>query len=142
MATPPPTNANRGNPNVWTTYKGGVMKMTLAEGVTATSPNVMRTSMNQVQFCGDITLPSSAAYPFTFATLPEGVRPSSRVHLPCVVELTDNTFHLCHVSFDVDGSAVMSLEFIIHDNPVPKTLFLDSIGFDLASGIYGGYTTS
>ena len=113
--------------------------MTLAEGVTATSPNVMRTSMNQVQFCGDITLPATATYPVTFATLPEGVRPTSPVHLPCVVELTDGTFHLCHVTFNADGSAVMSLEFIIHDDPVPKTLYLDSIGFDLASSIYAGY---
>lgn len=142
MPTPPPTNANRGNPNVWTTYKGGKMPMTLAEGVTATSPNVMRTSMNQVQFCGDINLPTSATYPLTFATLPERVRPSSAVHLPCAVELTDGTFHLCHVTFNPDGSAVMSLEFIIHDNPVPKTLYLDSIGFDLASSIYASYNRS
>lgn len=150
MATPPPTNANRGNPNVWTTYRGGVMQMTLTSGVNATSPNVMRTTMNQVQFCGDMTLPDSYTVPYVFAKLPSPVTPSNVQYLVVPCTFSNSSFSIVIVAITTEGELTLTGDYFVGSkstlaldaNAVPHTLHLDSVSFDLASGIYGGYNPS
>lgn len=138
-----PVGCNQGDPNVFTTYSGGIMQLTLADGVTATTSNVVLTTMNQVQFCGNLTLPSTLTYPTVVATLPETCRPDEDVMLPCVVQLDDQTFHMCRLVLSSTGELTATTDFIIHDAPItPVTLYLDSVSYDLASIRYGSYTSS
>lgn len=109
MSTPP-TNANRGNPNVWTTYTGGVMELTLTSGVTSESTNVIKTTMNQVQFCGDLTIPASVDYPYNAATLPEGCRPNEEQVLLCATQLSDGGYDECALVIGTDGTITVSLD--------------------------------
>lgn len=160
-----PIGCNQGDPNAFTTYTGGVMQMTLADGVTATSPNVVLTQMNQVQFCGNLTLPASLEYPAVVATVPESCRPDEDQWLsaPCAYTLGDSTkamgCELC--SIDTNGQITVSMNSAIGINvPVfwcepqddgtvgvtysatPHVLYLDSVSYDLASIHYGGYNPS
>ena len=138
-----PVGCNQGDPKVFTTYSGGIMQLALADGVTATSSNVVITTMNQVQFCGNLTLPATLTYPGVVATLPESCRPDEAVQLGVVVQLDDQTYHMCRVQIGTDGVITVTTDFVIHDAPItPVTLFLDSVSYDLASIRYGSYTSS
>ena len=143
-----PVGCNQGDPNAFTTYAGGVMQLTLAEGVTATSSNVVLTQMNQVQFCGDYSVVPDAV-PYTFATLPTACRPESVQHL-CTPMLLDNGAMIVGlVAVNTDGALQLEATYTagggyILASPMlnVRTVYMDSVSCDLASVHYGGYNPS
>lgn len=138
-----PVGCNQGDQNVFTTYSGGIMQLTLADGVTATSSNVVITTMNQVQFCGNLTLPENSKSGFKFATMPSRCSPETPVHLVCPMSNRSGFMALCRIIINESGSCTLFSDYYIGLEPFdPYRLYLDSLGYDLASIHYGGYNQS
>lgn len=110
-----------GDSNVYTTYKGRY-EVVLEDGSSATSPVVMLTVVNQVQFCGDYTSGATGV----IGRLPEECKPADTICLPCF-ETTGNA--LSYVLIHTDGT--MTGE--------PDTSYeLNGLEFHIAGNYYKG----
>lgn len=137
-----PVGYNQGDPNAFTTYTGGVMQMTLAEGVTATSPNVVLTQMNQVQFCGHFDCGGCGSGTMV-ARLPENCWPDEVQQLCVPFRHTNGGFFLCRVLINESGYITVYKDFYTGSATFAvDRLYMDSISFDLASIRYGSYNPS
>ena len=138
-----PIGCNQGDPNAFTTYTGGVMQMTLADGVSATSDNLVLTQMNQVQFCGNLTLPEGTVSGFEFAVLPSACCPENPVHIVCPMSNRSGKLNICRVIVNESGRCTLFSDYYVGTDPFdPYRLYLDSCGFDIASVHYGSYNPS
>lgn len=130
-----PTAYNRGDPNVYTTYRGSY-NFTLADGVTCPSTRVLLTAMNQVQFCANADV-SSVTPPGVILTLPETVRPKESVYLTCPCRMADTTIGIMVVRIAPNGELSLLGTPVRATSASVETLFLDSLQYDLASDVYG-----
>ena len=113
----------KGNPNVFTTFKGRYTLVASAGQVVDTDV-VMLSCTNDVQPIGDWTL-TDYVQGATFATLPVECRPGKEVRAPVVV---DDSIEI--LSVQTDGS--MSLN-ATHDHGV---VYLSGINFNISDKWY------
>lgn len=106
MATVP---TGGGNPNVFTTFKGGRYELVPASGQSISNNVVMLTVVNDVQILGDISLTAYSAGQ-AFATLSAECRPHMLTKVPVCV--TDNVNQPAEkvVTLNVDETGSMWLE--------------------------------
>lgn len=110
-----------GDPNVYTTYMGRY-EVVLEDGSSATSPVVMLTIVNQVQFCGNYTSGATGV----IGQLPEECKPADTIYLPCF-ETTNNA--LSYVFIHTDGTMMGE----------PDTTYeLNGLEFHIAGNYYKG----
>lgn len=120
------TPADRGNPNVFTTFKGRYLLVASAGQVVDTNV-VMLSCTNDVQPIGDWTLSNYVANS-PFATLPVECRPQKIVKIPVVVN--DGTERIVVMTVNPDGT--MTLPF----NYSAASLFLSGINFNISDNWY------
>lgn len=133
---PAPTGYNRGDPSVYTTYRG-MYEASLASGVTSTSNKVALTNTNQVQFCGNYAVGGFGEV----CTLPEALRPDSPQFLVVACRCTDGTVRPCVVSIGITG--IVSLLRICEPAvPVESTIETSSDPISIDSAIFDGATSS
>ena len=98
----------RGNPNVFTVFKGR-FECEVDPEATTTNATIMLTCVNDVQFLGNFTPGASGL----LGTLPAGCRPPVTVFIPCIVG-SDGTM-VCEAS---------------------KTVYLQGVSFNISSCWY------
>lgn len=118
--------ADKGNPNVFTTFKGRYLLVASAGQVVDTDV-VMLSCTNDVQPIGDWTLTDYTANE-SFATLPEECRPAKTVKIPVVVNDGDEKLAILTVS----ANGEMRL-------PIPMTygmVYLSGVNFNISRNWY------
>lgn len=118
--------ADKGNPNVFTTFKGRYLLVASAGQVVDTNV-VMLSCTNDVQPIGDWTLSNYVANK-PFATLPVECRPKKIVKVPVVVN--DGAERMVVMTVNPDGT--MALPF----NYSAASLFLSGINFNISDNWY------
>ena len=121
-----PDPADKGNPNVFTTFKGRYLLVASAGQVVDTDV-VMLSCTNDVQPIGDWTLTDyTASEPF--ATLTDGCRPQKVVKTPVVVN--DGTDRIVVMTVNTDGTMTLPFDYST------ATLFLSGINFNISDNWY------
>lgn len=117
---------DKGNPNVFTTFKGRYHLVASAGQVVDTNV-VMLSCTNDVQPIGDWTLTNYTANT-PFATLPDECRPQKIVKIPVVVN--DGTDRIGVMSVNTDGTMTLPFDYSV------ATLFLSGINFNISDNWY------
>ena len=120
------TPADKGNPNVFTTFKGRYHLIASA-GQIVDSDVVMLSCTNDVQPIGDWALTNYAANT-AFATLPIECRPSKTVKIPVVVN--DGEDRIAVMTVNVDGHITLPINYS------QATVFLSGINFNISDNWY------
>lgn len=118
--------ADKGNPNVFTTFKGRYLLVASAGQVVDTDV-VMLSCTNDVQPIGDWTLTDYTANE-PFAALPDGCRPQKVVKIPVVVN--DGSDRMVVMTVNADGTMTLPFDY------ASATLFLSGINFNISDNWY------
>ena len=118
--------ADKGNPNVFTTFKGRYLLVALSGQVVDTDV-VMLSCTNDVQPIGDWTLTDYTANE-PFAALPVECRPQKIVKLPVVVN--DGTDRIVVMTVNTDGTMTLPFDY------ASATLLLSGINFNISDNWY------
>lgn len=118
--------ADKGNPNVFTTFKGRYLLVASAGQVVDTDV-VMLSCTNDVQPIGDWTLTNYAANE-AFCTLPIECRPEKVVKIP--VAVNDGTDRLVIMTVNTDGTMTLPFDY------ASATLYLSGINFNISDNWY------
>ena len=118
--------ADKGNPNVFTTFKGRYLLVALS-GQVADTDIVMLSCTNDVQPIGDWTLTDYTANE-PVAALPVECRPKKIVKMPVVVN--DGTDRIVVMTVNTDGTMTLPFDY------ASATLFLSGINFNISDNWY------
>lgn len=121
-----PEQADKGNPNVFTTFKGRY-ELVAAEGQTVDTSVVMLSCTNDVQTIGDWTLTNYSAGEW-FAMLPIECCPGKLVKIPVVVN--DGSDRMVVMTVNADGTMTLPFDY------AAATLFLSGINFNISDNWY------
>ncbi len=111
-----------GDRDVFSTYNG-IFKAVMHDGASTTSPNVLLTCVNDVQFAGDWTSADDGG----IMTLPEQCRPAVTCYIP-VVNITD--MGVTYLTVNADGTVT---------GEASKALATSGISFNINSCFYKDY---
>lgn len=117
---------DKGNPNVFTTFKGRYHLVASAGQVVDTDV-VMLSCTNDVQLIGDWTFTDYVANK-PFATLPAECRPQKVVKIPVVVN--DGSDRIVVMTVNTDGTMTLPFDY------AAATLFLSGINFNISDNWY------
>lgn len=118
--------ADKGNPNVFTTFKGRYLLVASA-GQAVDTDVVMLSCTNDVQPIGDWTLTDYTANK-PFATLHDACRPQKVVKIPVVVN--DGSDRVVVMTVNTDGTMTLPFDY------ASATLFLSGISFNISDNWY------
>jgi hypothetical protein len=111
----------RGNPNVFTVFKGR-FECEVDPEATTTNATIMLTCVNDVQFLGNFTPGASGL----LGTLPAGCRPPATVFIPCIV---GSVGAMANGILIVEPDGTMVCE-------ASKTVYLQGVSFNISSCWY------
>lgn len=122
MANP----ADKGNPNVFTTFKGRYLLVASA-GQVVDNDVVMLSCTNDVQPMGDWTLTDYTANN-PFATLPDECKPGKILKVPVVVNNGED--RIAVMTVNTDGTMTLPFDY------VSATVYLSGINFNISDNWY------
>lgn len=123
----PEDTADKGNPNVFTTFFGQY-RLILSEGVVSTNEIIMLTCINTVQFLGDIVLNGYLA-DSVVAMLPEPCIPESDVILPVIIT-RDETKQIGYITVTSQGDLKLA------ENYETGIVRLSGTSFNISNNYY------
>ena len=118
--------ADKGNPNVFTTFKGRYLLVASAGQVVDTDV-VMLSCTNDVQPIGDWTLTDYTANE-PFAKLPDECKPGKIVKVPIVVN--DGEDRIVVMTVNADGAMALPSDY------ASATVYLSGINFNISDNWY------
>ena len=119
-------DADMGNAGSWWRPYTGKYEVELADGVTMDDPTLMLSTILDVMFCGDMSVPAGIA---TVATLPEDCRPSKVIYLYAVCD-TAGAFTQELLTLAPDGTIG------VQASDEPRMLHLNGLSFNICSRYY------
>ena len=120
-------DADLGNAGSWWRPYTGKYELALTEGVTMDDPTLMLSTILDVMFCGDVSVPGGIT---TVGTLPEDCRPSKPIYLYAVCD-DAGVFTQELLTLAPDGTVTMQAGDAV------RTLHLNGASFNICGRYYG-----